>query len=100
MSNPFEKVMSRLRGAAPRDPSRDWLILLSLAFIILMSLIAWNVWAFDTIASGGVIGPKATSTPAAFNRSSIDTIRTIFEKRAAEEAKYVTGAYRFADPSQ
>lgn len=65
-----------------------------------MSIIIWNVWAFDTVANGGVIGTSATSTPTVFNSSSIDAVRAVFAKRAAEEAKYETGVYRFNDPSQ
>ena len=82
------------------DPVRDWLAMLTFSAIALVSIIIWNVWAFDTVASGGVIGAVATSTPAAFNQASVDTIRTIFAKRAEEKLKYETGTYRFADPSQ
>ena len=89
---------SRLRMR--KDPARDWMTLLTLALFAFVALVVWNVWAFDTVARGGVIGAPATTTPAVFNRSSVDAIRGIFDARAAEEAKYVTGVYRFADPSQ
>ena len=62
--------------------------------------IVWNAWIFDTIAEGGVIGTPIGETPPIFSRSSLDRVRTVFEDRAAEEARYRTGAYRFADPSQ
>lgn len=65
-----------------------------------MGIVVWNVWAFDTIANGGVIGTTATSTPPVFNHSSLDAIRAVFQMRAVEETKYVTGVYRYADPSQ
>lgn len=67
--------------------------------IALAGIFIWNVWAFDTVANGGVIG-TATSTPQAFSQSSLNTIRSIFEDRAEERAKYETGTYRFSDPSQ
>lgn len=92
--------IKRLRSAAHPDPARDWFTLLTCSVVVLVGIIVWNAWAFDTIASGGTIGRVATTTPAVFSRSSLDTIHTIFANRAAEEAKYVTGVYRYADPSQ
>ena len=93
--------LPRMRRPGMRsDPARDWMTLLTLALFAFVALVVWNVWAFDTVARGGVIGAPATTTPAVFNRSSVNAIRGIFDARAAEEAKYVTGVYRFADPSQ
>jgi len=82
------------------NPVRDWLVLITFSAIALAGIMVWNVWAFDTVANGGVIGTVATSTPPVFNQSSLDTIHTIFADRAVEEAKYETGTYSFADPSQ
>lgn len=82
------------------NPVRDWLVLLTLSAIMLVGIIVWNVWVFDTVANGGSIGTTATSTFPIFNKSSLDTIHTIFANRAAEKVKYETGTYRFADPSQ
>ena len=96
----FNSFLKRLRSHATVDPVRDWLILLSVSLIILVGIIIWNVWAFETVAGGGTIGAPATKTPAVFNNSSLYTIHTILENRAAEEAKYKTGVYRYADPSQ
>ena len=92
--------MHRLRTGVRRDPSRDWLILLSLGVFAFLCIVVWNVWAFDTVANGGVIGRTATSTPQPFDRSKINAINTIFEMRAGEETKYMTGVYRYSDPSQ
>lgn len=90
----------RLRYGTHIDPVRDWLALLAFSAIALAGIVVWNAWAFDTIASGGVIGTAATSTPPIFSQSSLDAIHAIFANRAAEKAKYETGTYRFADPSQ
>ena len=89
----------RLRGSV-RDPVRDWLVLITLSILALVSIIVWNAWAFDTVARGGVIGAPAIGSPPIFSNSSLDVIHTIFVSRAAEEAKYVTGTYRYTDPSQ
>lgn len=91
--------LKRLRSGAGLDPIRDWLALLTLSAITLIGIIVWNVWAFDTVASGGTIGAPAITTPAAFSRTSLDGIHTIFASRAAEEARYETGVYSFTDPS-
>jgi hypothetical protein len=92
--------IGHLRSSAHIDPVRDWLILMTLFIFSLICIIVWNVWAFDTVARGGVIGSSVKSTSPVFNSSSLETIRGVFEKRAAEESKYVNGVYRYADPSQ
>lgn len=97
--NPRDFFMKHARKASHLDPTRDWIILLILSTIALASITVWNAWAFDTVAGGGTIGATATSTPPAFSQSSLDAIRTVFTSRAAEEEKYVSGVYRFADPS-
>ncbi|MFA6278770.1 MAG: hypothetical protein WCS97_02020 [Candidatus Paceibacterota bacterium] len=84
----------------PLDPIRDWMVMLTLSAIALVSIIVWNIWAFNTVATGGVIGVTATSTSPVFNQTALDTIHTIFDERANEEMKYETGTYRFVDPSQ
>ena len=96
-SNVFLK---RLRVGAPKDPMRDWIMALIFSAIVLAGVIVWNAWAFDTIARGGVIGSVEPSSLPAFKSSSLDAIHDIFSNRVAEEAKYETGVYRYADPSQ
>ena len=96
----FFNFVKHFHLRAHRDPARDWLLLLAFSTIALAGIIVWNVRAFDTVANGGTIGKLTTTTAPLFSRSSLDTIHTIFTSRAAEEAKYMTGAYRYADPSQ
>lgn len=88
------------RSQAESDPMRDWLMVLTFAAVALAGIVVWNMWAFDTIARGGSIGSVATSSPPVFNKSSLNIIHTVFEDRATEEARYRTGVYRYADPSQ
>jgi hypothetical protein len=82
------------------DPTRDWFTLLVTSLILLASVIVWNVWMFDTVSAGGIIGEAATSTPPIFSQASLDAVHAVFADRAAEEAKYAKGIYRYADPSQ
>ena len=101
MKNPFSGFrLRRARSSQRRDPAHDWAVLLTLASVALVGIVAWNAWAFSTVTSGGTIGSPVPLGPTVFDRSSIDTITTIFAKRAAEEAAYATSTYRFADPSQ
>ena len=97
--NTIIAFFKRGRFSAGIDPVRDWLTLLTLSAIALVGIVAWNIWAFDTVANGGSIGAPISATPSAFNSASLDAIRDIFQNRAAEEAKYATGVYRFVDPS-
>ncbi|MFA6503300.1 MAG: hypothetical protein WCT45_03560 [Candidatus Paceibacterota bacterium] len=82
------------------DPTRDWIVLLIGGMIALTGIVVWNAWAFDTVAGGGTIGNAATSTEPVFSQASLDAVHTIFENRALEESKYVSGVYMFTDPSQ
>lgn len=98
--NSISSFFKRLHTGTHQDPVRDWLILIICSLIALAGIIVWNAWAFDTVASGGVIGTPVSGAPPVFSRTSLDTIHTIFASRADEQAKYVTGTYRYADPSQ
>jgi hypothetical protein len=100
VSHSLSSYLRRIRSGTLADPVRDWLILLALSLVALLGIIIWNVWAFDTVAQGGVIGPAPTSAAPAFDRSSIDAINNVFQMRSTEEAKYVTGVYSYSDPSQ
>lgn len=90
----------RLKSGAADDPVRDWLVLITVGGVLLIGSIVWNIWAFDTVANGGVIGGANTGPAAPFDRSSLDTVRSVFQNRSTEAAKYQTGVYRYADPSQ
>lgn len=96
----MERFLKRARSGVRLNPARDWAILLVCSAVILVGIVVWNAWVFDTVAKGGVIGTPVTKTPAVFDRSLLSEVRAIFETRAAEEVKYRTGAYQYADPSQ
>lgn len=100
ISDLIRSVSVSVRSGARLDAVRDWLVLLTLSVLALVSIVVWNVWAFDTVAGGGTIGASTTRAPAVFNRTALEEIRVIFEDRALERAKYETGVYHFADPSQ
>lgn len=93
-------LMKVFRGVFHSDPERDWLALLSASTIVLVGIVVWNIWAFDTVAGGGTIGQANTSATPVFSQSSLDAIHSIFANRSVEQAKYVSGTYQYADPSQ
>ncbi len=98
MPNIINSFLKRPRGRI--DPARDWLTMLTLSAIIFAGILVWNAWAFDTVASGGVIGAPVTGSTPVFSRSALNAINAIFAARAAEEAKYETGVYNYTDPSR
>lgn len=100
ISNTAASALKRMHAGMFHDPVRDWLVLLSTALIVLAGMVVWNAWAFDTVASGGIIGTPETSPASALDQSSLEDIRRVFADRAAEKAKYATGVYRYDDPSQ
>lgn len=97
---PIITFLKHLRRISYQDPTRDWLLLITLSLIALAGIIVWDVWAFDTVSGGGVIGAPVTKTSPVFDSSVLDAVHTLFESRAAEETKYITGTVRFIDPSQ
>lgn len=99
MTNPLNFLAKRIRAFSHLDPERDWIILLILSIITFIIIVVWNAWAFDTVASGGVIGSTTTVTPPVFSQTSLDAIHTIFANRATEEVKYVSDVYHYIDPS-
>ncbi len=88
------------RSIAHIHPERDWLTLLTLAGITFAAILSWNLWAFNTVANGGTIGSGTVTATPVFSPASLDAINQTFAKRSAEEQKYVTGVYRYTDPSQ
>lgn len=96
----FESLAKRLRYGPQLDPARDWILLLTFSGVILAGILAWNIWAFHTVARGGTIGESPVAPPPVLDRSSLDTIHGILTSRAVEEAKYASGVYTFSDPSR
>jgi len=77
-------------------PSRDWLILLSISFVILLGSVVWNLWTFSQVTKGDAVGNE--TAPSGTDTSVIDSATRLFEERRTEEAKY-KNEYRFVDPS-
>lgn len=76
-------------------PARDWYYLLLLTILLVVLSVAWNVWLFRSVEEGGPLGEVAA--PEAFDAAPIESVRSVFEARASEAARY-RDAYRFVDP--
>ena len=96
----FHNIKSHIAYGPHVRPVRDWFALLGIGMVLLVGILLYNVWMFDRLASGNVIGTQIISTPSLFNRSSLDAIQKVFADRSAEETKYLNGTYTFSDPSQ
>ncbi|MBU6321072.1 MAG: hypothetical protein KGI78_03890 [Patescibacteria group bacterium] len=94
----FSAVARRVSGFTPR-PERDWRVILSLGALLFAAILAWHLYLFtatlgsDRASSAGEVAPVATP-------SALETLPAFLAARTAEEEKYVTGSYQFADPSQ
>jgi hypothetical protein len=71
-----------------------------IAFACLLVSVAWNLWLFNQVQSGAVLGEAPTPTSSVFNQSTLDALSKVFTDRAAEAARYRDGTYRFVDPSK
>ena len=96
----FGSPLERLRHSWRRDPARDWFMLLGFAALFFSVILVWNMWLFDTVSRGDVIGSAPAPTPTALGSTSLGTVQAVFASRAAEESKYAGGIYHFTDPSQ
>lgn len=76
------------------------MVLITLSTLTLLSIVVWSAWVFDTVAGGGTLSAPVSRSKSALDQSSLEAIRTVFDTRAGEKAKYVTGIYHFTDPSQ
>lgn len=81
-------------------PARDWSVLLLVSILMLVASIGGNLWLFEHVAGGGLLGEIPQGAPPVFSQASLDTISKIFDNRAIEENKYQNGTYRFIDPSR
>jgi hypothetical protein len=79
-------------------PVRDWLALLGLLAVLLLASVAWNVWTYYDVASGGTFGGTNTTAPA-INTDSFSAAQAVFGARATEEGNY-RSVYHFVDPSK
>lgn len=100
LPNLIASAKKRLHSGVRVDPARDWFVLVAVSTVALAGIITWNNGTFGSPVGREAAETPITGEPAEFSLSSLSTIHAIFSNRASEETKYMTGKYRFTDPSQ
>lgn len=93
-----KQVLSHVEYGEDIRPVRDWLVLLSIAGVMLVASIGWNVWLYIRVVNGEGFGSSVTNS-SGLNTAALDGAQAVFQKRATEEENY-RGAYHFVDPSK
>lgn len=98
---PFLKNLSHTFSYGTQlKPARDWIVVVSIALIILAFSIVWNIFNFRHIVAEKA-APATTNVYApTINKTAIQSVQQLFSERASEQTKYESGAYSFADPSK
>jgi hypothetical protein len=78
-------------------PVRDWFVIVAIALLLLVTSVGWNMWLFSRAIEGEAIGETPAPTDT-YDLSSLETVRSLFERRQAEEMRY-RNDYRFIDPA-
>jgi hypothetical protein len=79
-------------------PARDWYLLLSIAGILLVIGVVWNVFLFNELENGKSLQSSIPAQSHPIANSSITAVQAVFQKRATEENNY-QNVYHFVDPS-
>lgn len=82
------------------DPTRLWRWYVYTMTGLLLLVCAWSAWIYLRVVSGVAIDASSVQTTSVVDQSSINTVRSVLQIRAAEEQKYRIGAYSHTDPSQ
>jgi len=79
-------------------PTRDWFVLITIAFVLLLVSVGWNIWIFVELANGQSLGPVPVARHTPIPTISVTSVQEVFKERAAEETNYQNN-YHFVDPS-
>ncbi len=92
------KYLRVFRYGERTRPIRDWFVIASLVLILFIGSAGWSFFIFHKTSTGELAG-KAVQAPVSVPITSLDTVRGIFENRAAERMHYLSD-YHFVDPSR
>ena len=71
--------------------------MLLVATLLIALSVGWNLWLLRNVEKGGIIGDENIEVDS-FDEAPIESVRTVFEEREAEQLRY-RQEYRFVDPS-
>ena len=93
-----KRALSTFTYGEQLHPVRDWLVLLIVAGVLLLTSAATNVLIYEGVKSG-VAGDAVSSPVAGVDAGAVSTVETVFKERATEMGNYET-VYQFVDPSK
>ena len=79
-------------------PVRDWLVILSVASLLLITMAGWSYELFRETSKAGT-ADGAAGMRAPIRKASLELVNLVFQKRAAERGHYLSD-YQFVDPSR
>ncbi len=93
-------LLRTFRYTGKLRPERDWLALLSVAILLLLASIAWNIWFFINLTTSENSAPVAAVAHSTTSSSaSVSNVQEVFKARATEQNNYQQ-TYTFVDPSR
>jgi hypothetical protein len=98
LSSRATALLKTLRYGDRVRPFRDWLAVMCIVGVLLVASAGWSYLVFQKTSDGEILGAPTTAL-APISTASLDTVRTVFDKRAAERMHYLSD-YRFVDPSK
>ncbi|GEM_PF-1131284 len=98
LSDSFKKLPRAFPRSVSINPTRDWLILISLVLLLLIANIIINIFGFQQLVSRRNDITIPPSSAPAINEQAVQNVQQIFVTRASEQAKYESGAYSFTNP--
>ena len=97
-----QKILARIKKALSYGdrlhPERDWLMLISIAGILFVASIGWNVLLFFQFQNGKNVTAQTAPQVQKSLGDSISQVQDLFQSHAAEEVNYQQ-TYHFVDPS-
>lgn len=80
------------------QPMREWVVIVSMGVLALVTSIVWNIFFFlETVSDKeGVTDIGSSET---VDTSVVEQVRETFDKREVEEGRY-RNEYQFIDPSR
>ncbi len=92
------KFIQKIKYGTRLSPNRDWLIIISIVFVVLIVGVIWNIFVFFSVVSGPTISSTTPTKNAILDSNAMYKVTQIFEVRHAEQLKYKSGEYTFSDP--
>ena len=89
-------LLSRFSYGKRIFASRDWLILIAAAALLLLGSATWNAWTFFKVLEGKPLGEPVLAP--SLSPESVTGAKELIEERAKEEARYRSD-YTLIDPS-